>query len=228
VTPVLVREAHPRTLKEVGKLNPRPAVVAAARERGISEIVHFTMMKNLIGILSTALLCRSLVSSEHYVQAVYDPNCSSRYKDAAWIDYVNLSISRINPWMFGPSRRWHPGATWVILSFDVEILGHPGVVFTTTNNAYDTCLRAEGLAGFKRMFEDPVSGYNGRQKSRSHLDPNMTTDHGAEVLYPISLDMSYVRTIYAQKDEDMDDIAGILGGLGLSVDYVVNEGAFRT
>jgi hypothetical protein len=229
MSPAAVRMATPRTRDQIAKLSPKPQVVAAARERGITEVVHFTTMNNMIGILHTALLCWSLVRESPDVEKVFGQNCPNRYRDAEWIDYVNLSITRPNYWMFGSSsRKWHPDAVWVVLAFDVEILGHPGVVLTTTNNAYETCLRSEGRAGFDQMFADPVLGYNGRSYGRAGFPPNHTTDHCAEVLYPASVSIEYLRRIYAKQDEDTEQIAGILGGLGKTIEVMVEPRMFRT
>jgi hypothetical protein len=226
----MVEDALPRTAEAISKLRPVPAIPLAAEERRITEVVHFTMTRNLIGVLSTALMCRSRVGKEHYVQAVYAPNCYSRVRDAAWIDYVNLSVSRINRWMFGYSRGWHPREAWAILGFDVAILGHPGVVFTTTNNAYeDVCLRGEGLEGFEQIFLDPVVGYDGRLRHRVGLEDKFPTDFGAEILYPSSLSIDYLQTIYTESEEGIDIVEGILGGLHseIDVEVVLDSERFR-
>jgi len=203
--------ARPRTPEEIGLLSHQPAIVEEAQERGVTEVLHFTTTKNLVGILASSVKCRNLVSADHYVKAVYDPNCANRSGDAEWTGYVNASISRINTWMFGSSQRWHTKeeARWVILAFDPVILGHPGVVFTTTNNVYEVCERAEGLEGFKMIFEEGVVGYRG-PITRHSLDPRYPTDHCAEVLYPVELSLEHLNTIYVQHVEDQDHIHGIL------------------
>jgi len=229
VSPGLIKEARPRTAEQIATLPDRPAVVRAARARGITEIVHFTTMSNMIGILRTSLLCWSKVRENPDVEKVYAQNSRSRWRDAEWVDYVNLSVSRINRWMFGSSRRWHPEALWVVLAFDIQILGHPGVVFTTTNNGYSAeCLRAEGRAGFERLFSESIAGYNGRISTRAGLPECHTTDHGAEVLYPFSLEIDHLRCIYAKNEEDTEQIAGVLGGLDLHLDVIVDPQRFRT
>jgi ssDNA thymidine ADP-ribosyltransferase, DarT len=229
VSPIEVVEAVPRSAAEISLLPERPLVVAAAVERGVTEVIHYTTMNNLIGILATSLECSSRVQDNPTVEKVHEQNCPDRSRDAAWLDYVNLSISRINHWIFGSSRgRWHPDAVWVVLAFDVEILGHPGVVFTTTNNAYPSCLRAEGLPGFERMFADPVLGYNSRRYARLDLPDHHTSDHCAEVLYPGAVDISFLNTIYTRTDdEDTDDLFGIMKALNHQIDVVVNPKMFR-
>ncbi|MCY4060162.1 MAG: DarT ssDNA thymidine ADP-ribosyltransferase family protein, partial [Gammaproteobacteria bacterium] len=109
--------------------------MAAATERGITQVVHFTTVRGVTGVLaSCAVKSRKRLPEEHYLEHVFQPNAEFR-KDASWLDYVNLSISRINDWMFDSSVRWHghEDNPWVVLVLDVELLGDPGVVFATTN-----------------------------------------------------------------------------------------------
>ncbi len=155
---------------------------------------------------------------EKYLEHVYQPNAQFR-KDVAWLDYVNLSISRINDWMFGSSVRWHfdDDNPWVVLAFDPELLGDPGVVFATTNNIYPACCRQESLDGFENLFADEVRGRYERLHTRIGKPPNWPTDRQAEVLYPRQVPLKYLRRIDVQLEDVVDDIHGILGGLHLSI-----------
>lgn len=211
-------DARPRPAIEWAGLERRPDVVAAARERGITDVVHFTTVTGAVGILASgAVKSRRRLSTEQYLEHIYKPNAVNRRGDAAWHDYVNLSFSLINDWMFDSSRRWHvqDGVSWVLLSFGPEILGDPGVVLATTNNIYPACRRAEGMAGFEQMFEDDVPGRYGRVHSRVGLSRLLTTDRQAEVLYPGELGLARLQRIDVQVDEAVDDIEGALGALGM-------------
>lgn len=197
-----------------------PDVLTAATRRGITQVVHFTTMQGAVGILASgALKSRRRLPREQYLEHVYRPNALNRSGDVAWLGYVNLSISRINDWMFDTSERWHiaDGVSWVALSFLPDILSHPGVVFTTTNNIYPACRRAEGLAGFEQMFADPVIGRYSTRHSRLGLTDHFTTDRQAEVLYPGEVDVRYLQRIDVQVEEAFDDIHGALGVLGHGV-----------
>jgi hypothetical protein len=215
-----IREASPRTPEEWADLSANPDVVEAAQERGITEIVHFTTVRGAVGILASGYVkSRKRLPKDKYLEHVYKPNAVDRSRDLAWLDYVNLSVTRINDWMFGSSTRWHvsEGVSWVVFSFRPAILQDPGVVFTTTNNAYPTCRRAEGLEGFQRLFADPTTGYNGRKYTREGVATNCPTDRTAEVLYPGQLALGELQIIYVQVEEALDDIAGALGVLGRNV-----------
>ena len=212
-------EAHPRTPEEVACLPPCPDVVVAAQKRGIKDVVHFTTLKGAVGILAKKTVkSRFRLPKDQYLAHVYKPNTQFR-KDQRWLDYVNLSIGRINDWMFDSSNRWHPAEDnpWVVLSFDPQILGHPGVVFTTTNNIYPACRRAEGLTGFCQMFAESVPGRYGELSDRKDKQPGWPTDRQAEVLYPGELSCEHLQRIDVQKEKTSDSIHGMSSFFDLSV-----------
>lgn len=196
-----------------------PQIVTEARARDIKDIVHFTTLKGAVGVLaSQSLKSRTLLPEEAYLEHVYEPNARFR-KDGAWLSYVNLSIERINDWMFDTSVRWHAsrGNPWIVLSFRPEVLGHAGVVFATTNNIYPSCRRAEGLPGFRQLFEGTVVGRMGYRHQRGATPSAWPTDRQAEVLYPYELSCEYLQRIDVQMPEAEDEIHGALAGLGLIV-----------
>ena len=208
--------ARPRTSDEVKLLPTQPSVLAAANELGVQFVVHFTTMNGVVGVFAAkAVKSRARLHRDEYLEHVYKPNANTR-KDELWLDYVNLSIERINDWMFDTSSRWHAteNNSWVLLSFAAEILAHPGVVFATTNNIYPACVRAEGLVGFKMMFADRVTGRYGQVHDRLGKDGAWPTDRQAEVLYPGELSCQYLRRVDVQTEAAVDTIHGMLGGLG--------------
>lgn len=211
-------EARPREADKLVELPPCPEVVAEAKRRGVTDVVHFTTLQGVVGVLAArAVKSRARLPEDEYLEHVYQPNARFR-KDCAWLDYVNLSIERINDGMFTASVKWHAaeGNPWVVLSFDPKILAHPGVVFTTTNNIYPSCKRAEKLAGFNQMFMDPVVGRYNERHDRVDKPPQWTTDRQAEVLYPGELSCDYLQRIDVQSEEAVDRIHGALSGLASS------------
>ena len=191
------RPARPRTANEVSGLPPCPEVVTAAAERGITQVVHFTTVRGATGVLAAqAVKSRARLPRDRYLEHVYRPNSAMR-KDRGWLDYVNLSVSRINDWMFGSSASWHAleDNPWVVLVFDPQILGDPGVVFATTNNIYPACRRQEGLAGFEELFATEVLGRYDTIHTRADKQLDWPTDRQAEVLYPGEVPCRYLRRI---------------------------------
>ena len=214
-------EARPKTAQEIAKLPPRPDVLVAAKQRGITDVVHFTTTNGVVGILASGVVkSRERLKEDEYLEHVFKANADEFLrKDKEWLDYVNLSMQRINDWMFGfSSEKWHRDASWVALSFSPEILSHPGVVFTTTNNIYTGCRRAEGLDGFSVMFSDRILRWRGEVVERSsNLHRSLTTDRQAEVLYPGELSIEHLQRIDVQEEETLDVIHGIMGGLQVEV-----------
>ena len=212
-------EAGPRTADQVARLPPRPDVVAAAGRRGVKDVLHFTTVSGAIGAFAAgAVKNRNQLRDDQYLEHVYRPNAPFR-KDKEWLDYVNLSIARINDWMFENSERWHvvEDNPWVMLSFDPVILGHRGVVFATTNNIYPACRRAEGRDGFERLFAESVGGRYNQRHDRIGKQADWPTDRQAEVLYPGQVSCKYLQRVDVQWDETVDKIYGILAVLNLDV-----------
>ena len=222
-------EAKPKTAREIVELSPRPEVLDAAKERGITDVVHFTTTMGVVGIFAArAVKSRERLPEDKYLEHVYMPNATFR-KDVNWLDYVNLSIQRINDWMFESSEKWHSNeeVSWVTLSFSPEILSHPGVVFTTTNNIYPSCKRSEGLEGFSRMFSDLVIGRYGSRHVREGKLDSWTTDRQAEVLYPGELSIEHLQRIDVQTEKGLETIDGIMGVLPVNVPVCHAPGVFR-
>jgi hypothetical protein len=153
----------------------------------------------LTGILAEgAALSRQRLPESKYLEHVYEPNASVR-KDRAWLDFVNLSISRINTEFFGHSSRWHANRDvwWCALSFHPAVLSDEGVIFTTTNNIYTGCRRGSGADGLKALFAPEVKRWTGNVVRRAPDMPSAwTTCPQAEVLYPQRLGCAQLRCVY--------------------------------
>ena len=204
-------QAAPQTAEQVRSAPPCPEVIEAATERGITSIVHFTRTSGLKGILSTGVVkARRDLPEEDLVKHVYEPNAPNRSRDEAWHDYVNLSVTAINAHMFRYSKRCHPENKWVILEFGPEILGDPGVVFCTANNAYSGIRRCKGLQGFKQMFAPSIpKSYYDSAITRNGRSPNQTTDPQAEVLYPFELSLDHLHGITVADEDIYDEVLAI-------------------
>ena len=227
--PSAQKEARPKTEAELAQQAECPDVVEAAQRRGITDVVHFTTLKGVVGVLASgAVKSRKRLPEDQYLEHVYRPNAEYR-KDRAWLDYINLSIQRINDWMFDASTRWHvaSGNPWVLLSFDVGILAHRGVVFTTTNNIYPSCGRAEGIAGFSRLFAPAVRGRYDQQHTREGKEASWPTDRQAEVLYPGELSCDHLRHVDVQLAETEGTVHGAARALGLCIPVRHSPEVFR-
>lgn len=196
--------------------------------RGISQVVHFTTSHGLAGILASgALKARARLTEDMYLEHIYKHNCKDRSRDAAWHDYVNLSITHINADLFGiASGNWHRDIDgwWCVLAFNPIILTHDGVVFTTTNNMYTGVRRQPGEAGLQSLFADNIVRWNGKIIRRVAGWPdNRPTCPYAEALYPGQVSLEYLNAIYVRDAAHIEDIAGMCGALSLPLPNCIVE-----
>lgn len=194
--------------------------------RGIREVLHFTTHRGLVGTLaSTALQSRYRLPEDQYLQHILHVNAAVRPEASAffdksenWLDYVNLSISEINRRYFEVSERWHEEGEvwWAILSFDAVVMTHENVVFATTNNSYDLCLRERGDEGLNALFAPVIDrkspSWKARRGSRATALP---TCEQAEVLYPAAVSTNFLRRVYVREEEHQDQVSGWLEEFGL-------------
>lgn len=213
------------------------------KERGISEILHFTTNRGVTGVLHNHfLMARPRLNADQCLRHVLQLNWENRPeeneffdKSENWINFVNLSISEINARLFRLSRDRHTasGLWWCILSFDPEIMIHDGVWFATTNNGYDVCVRGKGQLGLQALFASKVqrkaNGFYGPWSVlRGQRSTKLPTCEQAEVLYPDQLSLEYLRKIYVEEDEHHDVIAGLLVDFGYkNIEVLVAPYKFR-
>lgn len=200
--------------------------------RQIVEVVHFTTHRGLLGALhSGALKSRKRLPAEVDLRYIYRPNAEYR-KDKAWLDYVNLSISRINTDYFRSSCRWHreEDLWWCIMAFDPIILTHPNVYFATTNNMYTGVVRGSGAEALEQLFGPRILRWHGNSVARAlTLPSSSTTCEYAEVLYPGEVAIEFLRRLYVIRGEDQDEVYGQLHMMGVSrVEVIVDSTKFNS
>jgi hypothetical protein len=208
------------------------SVRGVMKRRGVEQVLHFTTNRGVLGVLATgALKSRQRLSKDKQLEFILKMNAAVR-KDAAWLDYVNLSISRINGTFFDiSSEKWHKGQDlwWAVLDFAPEILCHDGVYFTTTNNIYTGVKRGMGEAGIEAMFQQKITQWTGNDVIRAQGMPDSeTTCQQAEVLYPKELGVQYLRCIYVRTTEEEDELSGQLALTGKNeIQIAVKPEIFR-
>jgi hypothetical protein len=193
------------------------SIAEIVEKRKIESVLHFTTNRGSLGILaSKAVKARKRLATDEQLAKIFYPNAVDRQRDAAWHDYVNLSLTQINEGFFVTSAgSWHKedDLWWCIFDFSPEILSHNGVWFTTTNNMYSGVKRAEGAAGLEAAFSPSIVQWSST-KSKSvverarGLPDNRTTCSQAEVLYPQEVSTAYLKKIYISRDTYADELAG--------------------
>ncbi len=199
--------------------------------REISEVVHFTTNRGLIGSLaSQSLLSRPLLGEDAYLRHVLKLNSAVRPEESAlfdktedWLRFVNLSISEINRRFLDVSRKWHTNADvwWCILSFEASIMTHENVWFATTNNGYPDCQRDRLEPGFNALFAPRIlrkkAGFNGPWYANRGVRPqHLATCEQAEVLYPERVSLEHLKVVYVEKVDHHDAVVGWLDEFGYS------------
>lgn len=224
-------QAVPQDPEVAQRGRPCPEVMEAAVRRNITSILHFTRIGGLKGILRTSSVkARRYLREDERVKYVYEDNAIDRSRDLPWHGYVSLSVTDINLSMFRSSKDWHPNDEWVILEFGPAILADPGVVFCTTNNAYDNVRRCAGIKGFEQMFAPMVPwGHfgtvdNRQGQGRAH---NQTTNPQAEILYPFELSLDHLHTITVADEDTYDAAKDIIHYFPHQAHVAIKPEAFR-
>jgi hypothetical protein len=188
--------------------------------RGVDEARHFTTNHGLLGVLRTEkLLSRKHLADEEILALIRMNNCYRRW-DAAYFGHVNLSIQRINGYLYNiSSGNWHLGEDlwWTVLGFEREVLAHSGVVFATTNNGYSVVRRKIGVEGLRDIYADSVvtwAGGRSQTLTRTGHSPNQPTDPQAEALYPEAVSTAWLKTIYVPQPHLADTVHGYLAATG--------------
>ncbi|WP_421551273.1 DarT ssDNA thymidine ADP-ribosyltransferase family protein [Pseudomonas yamanorum] len=201
------------------------------KDRGIESVVHFTTNRGSLGIFaSSGLKSRQRLDTDQQLAHIFQPNAKRRNKDAAWLDFANLSISRINTSFFRYSGNWHKERNffWCIFDFSPEIMLHDGVWFATTNNIYTGVRQAQGLVGLEAAFQKCTTLWDDNIIKRPADHPLfLPTCPQAEILYPKEVSTQYLQRIYARCDSDSDEIAAQMYAMGhREVPVVVNPDLF--
>ena len=174
-----------------------------ARERGITEILHFTTDKGVLGSLRKGqLLSRKQVEDDPDLAFIFLGVWPVKVPE--WVDHISLSLSQINRELFERAEQNLPDRWWAVMSFDVAILDEPDVWFTTTNNSYtEVCRRGQSIEGFEDMFAEHVPwGYYGSVvHRRADYPDNLPTHRQAEVLFPEAIDLEHLLRIYVELPE---------------------------
>jgi hypothetical protein len=201
------------------------------QERKITEVVHFTTNRGLLGILVQRLCkARALLAKDEYLESIYHENTKWRREDPKYWSYVNLSISEPNHrFLRISSEDWwaNEDLFWAVLSFDPVIMTHPGVLFAPGNMGYEGITPVEGLPGAEALFADRVPKGFKKTMPRWGRAPHLPTNPQAEVLYPQAVSTRHLQRIYVLTDEDAAKTEAIVSVSGHDeVDIIVDPVTF--
>ena len=186
------------------------AISEFAQKRGISRLVHFTPFLNLCGMFNlggiwprTRIAEYARDNGDEDIMAYIEWNDTLRLDGRK--DCINLSIQRINSFLFARFKNYPYGTPWCILEINPVCLQHKGVLFTVANAAakgvrlYGT---HEGIVGLQKLYDNQI--YDGKRiHVRTNTTPaNCPTSIQAEVLYPGQIGLALVDgLVFATKDD---------------------------
>ena len=104
----------------------RRDIRAAAQNRGINALYHFTQLSNIEGILRKGLLSRSSLLEDNDKDVVY---VIDDVRPDGRDDLVSVSIQNINFQMFD-TKRTKSSDQWVILELKPEVLWKYNCIFS--------------------------------------------------------------------------------------------------
>lgn len=203
----------------------------AVQQRGITRLIHFTPMLNLISIAQQqALLSVSELekfNSEHwelYLKDYIQSNDNLRLDGMR--DHINISIEHPNELLFTRFREKYANAMfspWCVLALKPELLWHEGTLLSV-GNAASRASRVAGFDGsfskFETLFAPSVASrnvYGSRVLTREGLAPSHPTDVQAEVLVPKRVPVSMITALYFEDQESMIISKGAFSAIGLSL-----------
>jgi hypothetical protein len=193
------------------------AVRAAAQERGVSRLCHFTPSRNLAYIAKGRLGILSTKKLEESERKVFNPTDLLRLDGHK--SHISCSVEYPNAWYFSKAAEKDRLFTdWVVLAIAPNYLWDDETLFCPYNAAkgYGAGVRPD-LAGFERMFAESVMSYS-RTALRAQCCP---TDEQAEVLVKDVIQLSHVHAVIVHSAEQAKREAVRLEMLG------VNPGAFQ-
>ena len=174
---------------------PAADLVEAARRRGVTRLVHFTPLNNLLGIVELG----AIVARDRLLALARERNDTFlldyiAFNDRLRLDrctnHVNLSVQHPNARLLSRFRALCSCDVWCVLLVSPACLETPGVLFAVGNVAARQVRQggiASGVAGFEALFRDSqlsANQFQARRLTRRGLDENLPTDPQAEILFP--------------------------------------------
>lgn len=187
----------------------------SARQRAITDLVHFTDIENVESIMSRGLLTRNFMDDN---QIPYYYNDSFRYDNLCGA--ISLSVTFPNYKMFYKLRCDNPEKRWGIIILKAEKILDLDCIFCRTNaaNSDMSNIPVSQRRTFN-AFEDMFYERNDISRENMGLPDNYTTDPQAEILVRNNISPSYVKRIYVFNTSDVEYLNGKEINACVNADY---------
>lgn len=160
--------------------NYRREIRTIARERGISQLLHFTLLENLPSIVEHGLLSRA-----ELLRRKLDAYAVDEFRLDGRLEGLSLSIERPNWPMLKSMRARSRGSQWVCLGLYADLLWTHACRFCWQNASSGTMRDHRGWCGgpwaFDRMFDGSIE----ERTERAPCEPTFE-DAEVQVLEPIA------------------------------------------
>lgn len=197
-------------------------IAAVVETRKIEEVLHFTRLENLPGILEHGLHSRTFLRNADYDVYASDADRLDR-EDGA----ISVSISCFYPKMFAAKRDRSENKPWVILALHPSLLWNYDCLFyrngvTTDATKYEKGKRYGGYA-LEKLFEDcsisDLTGTGFREEHSLPLGWPTSSDSEVQVMSPIHPD--YLLGAWVETPEHREKVREAFDACGRSECEVV-------
>lgn len=195
--------------------------------RGVRRLVHFSPRRNLIGIFQMGgLWARSRLIEYAKQHEDADMMAYVTWNDEVRLDgrqdCINLSIERINSYLFDAFRRkfeerFGDNEPWCVIEIDPSVMLMPGVVFARANAASRSVRAsgtASGLDGLMALYKNRIvtpKRFGTRVDERTpDLPQSCPTSIQAEVMVPGEIPLAKVIGLVFENDDDMVQVKAML------------------
>ena len=168
-------------------------ILGYLKNRGVTELIHFTPVENLKSILQHGLVPRNQIEQ---FKGIYTDD----QRIDGHTDTISLSISAPNSWMRNRKTE-QEGYRLVDLHIDVQALSvvSPDCLGFYPKNAasgeYDRGCLYTGIDNLKEMFKDTVEDSIYGNQTRADKQSNQPTHPQAEVLFRGKIPPEYIKKI---------------------------------
>lgn len=186
-------------------LTPQEQIWSIAKSRGVEFLCHFTQAANLANIVEHGLRCRRELIDTDYLAHVSDLHRLDDNDNA-----ISVSVSMWNGGMLDIKRYKNPGAEWVVLVLNAEILWTHQCLFCWQSAATKSIKEHRGYRGGPWAFDKM---FGGTEADRSGLADNQPTDNDAEVQVLEAISPAYILGAVVDRFEMVEPVQLILNNL---------------
>lgn len=166
------------------------------RTRGITRLVHFTPLENVVAICQYGLLPREYLELE-VIRLAIGSDFTDAHRREGLPHFNCLSITSPNYKMFYAKRCDRPERRWAVVDLSAGVLKTLFVSFTPTNAA-SGCLPVPGVEGADSLFGYPDV------REQLELSPAEPTDPQAEALCDSIIRGDFIRSVYVANAGDAE------------------------